>query len=132
MIKRWGHIFLTIWLINSVVWFQVPTSLAFNENYSDESQECLVEMSSLLCTAAHLLDVDGGNAPDHGGGHKIKYRNHFITNRVSIPATVFVAQTIPFSFSNIPTTIKLYVGKYRTVSAFLPDYYSFLFRLSPF
>ena len=131
MIKRWANIFICIWLINSIIWFQVPTSLAFNENFSDESQENLVEMSSLICSAAHYLLDDEDEAP-RNNSHKIKYRNHFLVNRVSAPAIMVPTHLASFSFENIPTTIKLYVSKYRTVSHFLPSYYSFLFRLSPF
>lgn len=131
MLKRWANILMCIWLINSVIWFQVPTSLALNENYSDESQENLVEMSSLFCSAAHFLFDDADEAPT-GDSHKIKYRNHFLVNRVTVAATMLPTQVATFTFENIPTTIKLYLGKYNTVSHFLPRYYSFLFRLSPF
>lgn len=129
--KRWVNIFICIWLINSVVWFQVPTSLAFNNSYSEESQENLVEMSSLLCSVAHHLWDDADEAP-YNSSHKIKYRNHFVVSRVSIPATMAPTQILSFSFRIIPTTLKLHYSKYKTVSHFLPDYYNFLFRLSPF
>jgi hypothetical protein len=131
MLKRWTYIFLSAWLINSVIWFQVPTSLVeVNSSYTDTSEECLLEMSSLLSTAVHfyedITDDDGSHS------HKIKYRNHFLINRITSPAILVPALQL-FSFSNtIPTTIKLYLGKYRTVSHFLPSYYNFLFRLSPF
>ncbi len=131
MLKRWANIMMCIWLINSVIWFQVPTSLALNANYTDESQENLVEMSSLFCSAAHFLFDDADEAPQ-GDSHKIKYRNHFLVNRVTIAATMVPSQMVAFCFENVPTTIKLYIGKYNTVSHFLPSYYSFLFRLSPF
>lgn len=131
MLKRWANIITCIWLINSVIWFQVPTSLAFNQNYSDESLENLVEMSSMICSAAHFLFDDADEAPQ-GDSHKIKYRNNFLVNRITVAATMIPTQTAFFSFENIPTTIKLYIGKYNTVSHFLPGYYSFLFRLSPF
>ena len=131
MIKRWANIFIYIWLINSVIWFQVPPSLAFNENFSDESQENLVEMSSLFCSAAHYLFDNQDEAPSEDS-HKIKYRSHFLVNRITLPAILVPAEQL-FSFcNNVPITIKLYVSKYRTVSHFLPSYYSFLFRLSPF
>jgi len=131
MLKQWTRIFICIWLINSIVWFQVPTSLAFNENYSDESQENLVEMSSLICSAAHYLFDNSNDAPKNDS-HKIKYRNHFLVNRVTSPGVVTPLYTASFCFENTPTIIKLYLGKYLTVSRFLPAYYNFLFRLSPF
>ncbi|MFD0748950.1 hypothetical protein ACFQZS_02280 [Mucilaginibacter calamicampi] len=131
MLKRWSIIFLSAWLINSVIWFQVPASFVdINSSCTDTSEECLLEMSSLLSTAVHFyedLNEDDGNH-----SHKIKYRNHFLINRISSPAILAPALQL-FSICNtIPTTIKLYVGKYRTVSHFLPSYYNFLFRLSPF
>ena len=131
MLKRWSLIFLSAWLINSVIWFQVPASLVeLNSSCTDTSEECLLEMSSLLSTAVHFyedLNEDDGNH-----SHKIKYRNHFLINRISSPAILVPIQQL-FSFCNtIPVTIKLYLGKYRTVSHFLPRYYNFLFRLSPF
>jgi len=109
----------------------VPPSLALNANYTDESQENLVEMSSLFCSAGHFLLDDEDEAPKDDS-HKIKYRSHFLVNRVTVALTTVPAQVATFTFENIPTTIKLYLGKYKTVSHFLPRYYSFLFRLSPF
>lgn len=131
MLKKWMHIFLSAWLINSVIWFQVPTNMVdLNSASTDTSEECLLEMSSLLSTAVHFYEDITEDDGNHS--HKIKYRNHFLINRISSPAILVPAQQL-FSFcNNIPTTIKLYVGKYRTVSHFLPSYYSFLFRLSPF
>jgi len=131
MLKRWSIIFLSAWLINSVIWFQVPTSLvALNSSCTDTSEECLLEMSSLLSTAVHFYEDLTDDGAEHS--HKIKYRNHFVINRVSNVAILVPTQQL-FSFcNNIPTTIKLYTGKYQTVSRFLPSYYSFLFRLSPF
>jgi hypothetical protein len=131
MLKRWTHIFLSAWLINSVIWFQVPTSMVdLNSASTGTSEECLLEMSSLLSTAVHFYDDITEDDGNHS--HKIKYRNHFLINRITSPAILVPAQQL-FSFCNtIPTTIKLYVSKYRTVSHFLPSYYSFLFRLSPF
>ena len=125
------HIFLSAWLINSVIWFQVPTNMVdLNSASTDTSEECLLEMSSLLSTAVHFYEDITEDDGNHS--HKIKYRNHFLINRISSPAILVPAQQL-FSFcNNIATTIKLYVGKYRTVSHFLPSYYSFLFRLSPF
>ncbi len=131
MLKRWTHIFLSAWLINSVIWFQVPTGLVeLNSSCTDTSEQCLLEMSSLLSTAVHFYDDLTENEGNHS--HKIKYHNHFLFNRITSPAILVPTQQL-FSFCNtIPTTIKLYRSKYRTVSHFLPSYYNFLFRLSPF
>lgn len=131
MLKRWTHIFLSAWLINSVIWFQVPASLVdINSSYTGTSEECLLEMSSLLSTAVHFYDDITDDDGNHS--HKIKYRNHFLINRINSAAILAPAQQLSFFCNTIPTTIKLYLGKYRTVSRFLPGYYNFLFRLSPF
>ncbi|MGY3212945.1 hypothetical protein ACVW2L_001998 [Mucilaginibacter sp. HD30] len=131
MLKRWTHIILFAWLINSVIWFQVPTNLVeLNSSCTDTSEECLLEMSSFLSTAVHFYEDLTEKEGDHS--HKIKYRNHFLFNRITSPAMLVPTQQL-FSFCNtIPTTIKLYRSKYHTVSHFLPSYYNFLFRLSPF
>ena len=131
MLKRWSIIFLSAWLINSVIWFQVPVNLVdLNSDYTDTSDECLLEMSSLLSTAVHFYEDFTQDDGNHS--HKIKYRNHFLLNRISSPAILAPALQLFSFFNNIPIAIKLYLGKYRTVSHFLPSYYNFLFRLSPF
>ncbi len=131
MLKRWTHIILSAWLINSVIWFQVPVSLVgLNEACTDTSEECLLEMSSLLSTAVHFYEDLTQDEGSHS--HKIKYHSHFLFSRISTAAILVPTQQLFSFYNNIPTTIKLYRGKYHTVSRFLPGYYNFLFRLSPF
>lgn len=128
MLKKWFHILLSAWLINSVVWYQTPATIELNSCGSDISRECLIEISSLLGTAVHILSHDHD---DTTHSHKIKYRSHYVANRLSTAAILVPAQ-LSFLFKNIPTLIKIPVGKYNIRSCFLPAYYNFLFRLSPF
>ena len=128
MVKKWFLILLSVWLINSVVWYQTPSAVALNSLSSEASRTCLIEMSSLLGTAFHLID-DNEDGKTHS--HKIKFRNHFLVSRIST-AAVLVPTQLTFLFKNIPTLIKIPKGKYNVTSCFLPGYYSFLFRLSPF
>lgn len=129
MLKKWFLILLSAWLVNSVVWYQTPSTVDINASTSEGSRTCLIELSSLLGTAVHLLDEDN-DCSKHS--HRIKFRNHFLMSRVSA-AVALVPTRLSFLFKNIPTTlIKIPNGKYNVTSCFLPGYYSFLFRLSPF
>lgn len=130
MLKRWLNTIICIWIINSIICFHAINPFipgAVNCNVADG--ECVVSntvIDSIIQVAKDLADNN-----DHDHDHKIITKSRYLFSRNLISSLAVPTKSI-FNFLLAPLQVSKAVKNYEFVKAFLPKYYNFLFRLSPF
>lgn len=131
MLKNWLHIFLSVWLINSVAYFQSgnPDDI-FNGGCATGSEGACVKINSWADCVIESFANDEDSPAEKA--HKIKFQRRYVrsrsaNDRVFIPVPGFSVYFEAIKLPLLHTVNKFFIG-----IAKLPAYYNFLFRLSPF
>ena len=130
MLKRWLNTIICIWIINSIICFHAInpfTPAAVNCNVADG--ECVV--SNTIIDSIIQVAKDFADNNDHEHDHKIITKSRYLFSR-NISSSLPAPSKSIFNFLLAPLQIAKAVKNYQFVKAFLPQYYNFLFRLSPF
>jgi hypothetical protein len=130
MYKKWLHIILSVWLINSVTYFHGSTSadLFYNTPDTSANDECL-KINSWTDCLGHLL-ADDDATPEKA--HKIKSQRRYVRSRNASVKVFLPAPDLHAIYKNFRSAVTDTIGNYSIGVAMLPAYYAFLFRLSPF
>lgn len=133
MLKKWIHIILSLWLINSVTYFHASSPADFispeHHGVSTDDDTCVKVNTWADCIIQSISDDDD---PSSGKAHKIKFQRRYVRNR-SVNDNVFVsAPNLHLYYQHLKYAALAKVNHYSIGVALLPSYYNFLFRLCPF
>ncbi|TWR25221.1 hypothetical protein FPZ43_17275 [Mucilaginibacter pallidiroseus] len=127
MAKKWLHIILSVWIINVIVCFHAVNPF---EN-ALLSEQATATASLRSATLLDLFSQETVDEADKSQKHnKIHQKSRYVTARV-IDNYVPAIYADKLEFSVFHKDVAAFTGQYVT-KAFLPSYYNFLFRLSPF
>lgn len=131
MLRNWLHIILSLWLINTVTYFQSgnPADSFSQVCTIPQGEDCVKVNSWTDCILQSITNDDDSPVEK---AHKIKFqrryvRNRSVNDRVFIPASGFSVYFEAVKLPLLHTVNKFFIG-----IAKLPAYYNFLFRFSPF
>jgi hypothetical protein len=128
--RKWINIFLSLWLINAVVCFHAPSPLQNScephEELSQPSPNTLVDWVADML--AHPDADDDGDETHH---HFVRLHSRYLGSR-TLDFNLQVPTKAEYSYQPVPQIVKIQFSEYWLTKAYLPRYYNFLFRLSPF
>ncbi len=131
--KKWIHIFLSLWLINAVTYSTAssPTDLFGNvhTDASSDDNSCFHTNTWVDYITAAITDADD-NAP--GKAHSIKYQRRYVRRSCSNDNVFVPTPDFRLQFQQFKRAVAHTVSNYTIGVALRPAYYNFLFRLSPF
>ncbi len=131
MYKKWIHIFLSVWLINSVTYFHGSTYAdLFNSASANSLGNEDLKLNSWTDCLIHILADDDGDSPEKA--HKIKYQRRYVRNRTLNDKANAAVPNFYVYYHHYQNEVAKKVSNYTIGVALLPAYYNFLFRLSPF
>lgn len=129
MLKKWGYILLSAWLINAVICFHPNDSFGGGIAVAPQTPATLFADNTLLdIVAGHIANLTADQGHHR---HKFPVKRRYLQNRsqgfnIQLPA----AQD--FKWLNNVKAIKSTVTFFWENRVFLPPHHNFLFRLSPF
>lgn len=131
MFKKWVHIFLAIWLINSVTYFHGSSyNDLFNLAQTDLSDGPCIKLNTWTdCILQSLFD-DADPSTDNA--HKIKSQRRYLHSRTFSDSIFLSVPSFTVFFQHFKNVVADTINHYTVGVAMLPAYYNFLFRLSPF
>lgn len=131
MFKKWIHIFLAIWLINSVTYFHGSSyNDLFNPAQTDLSDGPCIKLNTWTDCLLQSLSDDANPSKDNA--HKIKSQRRYITSRAFGDSIFLSEPSFTVYFQQVKNTTEDTINHYTVGVAMLPAYYNFLFRFSPF
>ena len=131
MLKKWVHIFLSLWLINSVTYFHAsnPADLESPELCNSFFDTCLKLNTWADCIVQSLIKDDDDAS---GKVHKIKFQRRYVRSHSANDNAYISVNHLLIDHQHIKKAVANRVNHYSIGVALLPAYYSFLFRLCPF
>lgn len=124
--KKWLNIILCCWLINSVTYFHGIN--AYDAGPCD-NQQC-IKINTWADHLAQQISDDDDDTQHHV--HKIDSQRRYINSRVAGIESYVAEYPSAISCYAFNKTLLTVLTRYTIGIAWLPSYYNFLFRLSPF
>ena len=132
VLKKCLYLFLSIWLINSIVCFHannISAPLPDHVQYPGES--CDDGGDTVLGYVAEIFDTDDHSNSDNNSKPAKRAPRKILPRRIA-EFNVQLPLILDFGRGNIVTDIHRTFGAHLFSKAFLPGYYNFLFRYKPF
>lgn len=128
MVKKWLHIFLSVWLINSVTFPQINTIPQIGHECTNNAELNVDSWTDFI-----LKSIAADKSLSSDTKHHTKYHRRYVhvnahQSNEYLAARHFLYQ--PYNYTK--KVVKRSISPYLIGVALLPAYYSFLFRLSPF
>jgi len=128
MLKKWLHILLSVWLINSVAFPQINDVPQIGHHCTNSSELNVDNWADFILQS--LAADKSVNSDQH---HHTKYHRRYVhANAHRLNAYLATNHFIYLPYNYAKKVVKRSISPYLIGVAILPAYYNFLFRLSPF
>ncbi|RYE29622.1 MAG: hypothetical protein EOP42_13955 [Sphingobacteriaceae bacterium] len=128
MVKKWLHIFLCVWLINSITFPQIGNIPQFGHQCSNNAE---LNIDSWTDFVLESFAADKSLSSDTK--HHTKYHRRYVhVNAHQFNDYLAVKHLLYLPYDYSKKVVKKSISPYLIGIALLPAYYNFLFRLSPF
>ncbi len=131
MLKKWLHIVLSVWLINSVTYFHGSNTTDLFSPVPEQQttdEEC-VHINTWTDCLGHLMD-DDDDIPEKA--HKIKSPRRYVRLRNAGVKALLFSPPLKLTYKYFRSAVAGNTSNYSIGVALRPAYYAFLFRLCPF
>ena len=132
VLKRCLYLFLSLWLINSVICLHADSiSAPLPDHVQYPGESCDDGGDTVLGYVTQIFDTDDHSNSDNNSRPAKRAPRKILPRRIA-EFNVQLPLILDFGRGNIATDIHRTFGAHLFSKAFLPGYYNFLFRYKPF